>query len=46
VERIKEVTSEVMSEIRNKGDESMPIKRESLWKEELKARQESGQVNL
>lgn len=46
VERIKEVTSEVMSEIRNKGEEPMPIKRESLWKEELKARQDAGEANL
>ena len=46
VERIKEVTTEVMSEVRNKVEGPMPVKRESLWKEELKIREAAGQVNL
>jgi hypothetical protein len=33
VERIKEITSETMSQIRNHGEGYMPVKRESLWKE-------------
>jgi hypothetical protein len=33
VERIKEVTSEVMSVIRNHNDLLLPVKKESLWKE-------------
>lgn len=34
VDRIKEVTTEVMCEIRNKSEDGpMPVKREALWKE-------------
>jgi hypothetical protein len=33
VERIKEVTSEVMSDIRNRGEVIHPTKRENLWME-------------
>jgi hypothetical protein len=33
VERIKEVTSEMMSIIRNHHDGIQPVKRESQWKE-------------
>jgi hypothetical protein len=33
VEKIKEVTSEIMSDIRNKGDIIHPTKRENLWME-------------
>ena len=38
VEKIKEVTSEVMGDIRNFNDGPVPLKRENLWKEELKIR--------
>ena len=33
IERIKEVTSEVMSLIRNNADDVIPVKRADLWKE-------------
>ena len=33
VDRIKEVTSEIMSVIRNHSDLLLPVKKESLWKE-------------
>jgi len=33
IERIKEVTSEVMSLIRNNTDDVIPVKRADLWKE-------------
>ena len=33
VEKIKELTSEMMSDIRNNSDGPKPIKKESLWKE-------------
>jgi hypothetical protein len=46
VERIKEVTTEIMSAIRNHGDLVVPVKRENLWLEELKRRKEEGNLNL
>lgn len=33
VERIKEVTTEVMTLIRNRDDDVIPVKRKDLWKE-------------
>jgi len=43
VEKMKEMISECMSVIRNANDKGFhPVKRESLWKEELKERLEKG----
>ncbi len=33
IEKIKEVTTEVMSEIRNRGETVHPVKRENQWME-------------
>lgn len=46
VERIKEVTSEVMSVIRNQVEGPLPIKKENLWKEELERRKADGEFSL